>query len=45
MDQVITGDVPDQLLLSIQPETIVEWFQLKAYGKSRITENDRPTEC
>ena len=45
MDQVIAGDVPDQLLLSIQPEMIVKWFQLKAYGKSRITENDRPTEC
>ena len=45
MDQVIAGDVPVQLLLSIQPEMIVEWFQLKAYGKSRLTENDRPTEC
>lgn len=39
------GAVPRDLLLSIRPEKIVEWFQYKAYGKAIIGEEDRPKEC
>ncbi len=39
------GAVPRDLLLSIRPEKIVEWFQYKAYGKAIIGEEDQPKEC
>ena len=39
------GAIPKELLLSIRPEKIVEWFQYKAYGKSNIGEQDWPKEC
>ena len=39
------GAIPKELLWSIRPEKIVEWFQYKVYGKSNIGEKDRPKEC
>ncbi len=39
------GAIPRDLLLSIKPEKIVEWFQYKAYRKSIIGEEDQPKEC
>ena len=39
------GHIPKELLLSIRPEKIVEWFQYKAYGKSNIGEQDQPKGC
>ena len=40
-----SGAILKELLLSIRPEKIVEWFQYNAYGKSNIGEQDRPKEC
>ena len=33
VEQILNGEVPRELLLSIRPEMIVDWFHLKAYGK------------
>ena len=45
MEDIKGGAVPEELLLRIKPEMIVEWFQFKAYGKARIGQEDRPMEC
>ena len=45
VEQILNGEVPRELLLSIRPERIVDWFHLKAYGEEKVGSDDRPVEC
>ena len=44
VEQILNGEVPREILLSIRPERIVDWFHLKAYGKKKVGSDDRPVE-
>lgn len=45
VEQIINDEVPEELLLRIRPERIVDWLHIQAYGKEKIGGEDRPMEC
>ena len=42
LELVLARDIPADLLLSIKPEQIVDYFNMRAYGKTEVLDEDRP---